>query len=48
MVYLIQLYYGQTPVNGHPWDQKKWLLKRGVRLWDKNVVHSLIKCGVSM
>ena len=26
-------------VSGHPWDQKKWPLKRDVRLWEvKNVV----------
>ena len=29
----------EPPISGHPQDKKKYLLKRGVRLWEvKNVV----------
>ena len=32
-------YTVKPPVSGHPLDQKKWPLKRGVHLWEvKNVV----------
>ena len=24
-------------ISGHPWDQKKWPLKRGVRSWEVSV-----------
>ena len=28
----------KPPISAHPRDQKKWLLKRGVRLWEVKYV----------